>query len=443
MCNFICGLIYVNSLFFPLTNNNLGVCMVDECVIEEILEDVLKDSCESQTLKKTKDYDDNLDDAAVFEDSDNDNPLDDLGQSLSDLEKLVSSLDEAEAEAEAKAEAEAEDLLAEDDFTEELELELTDKVVSTGFTDPEFIPDIKKDKPVDPAVHASFMPSGKIKQEDLDITNLYLNNLTRPLLTAQEEVDLALKIRAGDRKAYDQMLESNLRLVVKMAKRYMNRGLAFLDLIAEGNIGLMRAVDKFNPDLGFRFSTYATWWIKQNVERALLNQTRTIRVPIHVLKELNTYLRAMNDVRRETNCEPSLEDIAKHLGKSVGHIKKVLTATKTVDSIDDLYDDSARPIIETITSEVDLSPQDSLVKDNINEHLDSWLDYLSPNQRVVISMRFGLRGYDASTLEKIGEQICLTRERVRQIQLEAIKKLGQIARANDVGRELIFSKVEE
>ena len=279
---------------------------------------------------------------------------------------------------------------------------------------------------------------GKLKKEDLDITNLYLNTLTRPLLSAQEEIDLALKIRAGDKKAYDKMLESNLRLVVKMAKRYMNRGLSFLDLIAEGNIGLMRAVDKFNPDLGFRFSTYATWWIKQNVERALLNQTRTIRVPIHVLKELNIYLRAMNILRRKLNRDPSLEEIAKSVDKSVAQIKKVLTATKSVDSIDQLYDDSSRPVIETIVSANDKTPQDDVVQGDINSHLDSWLDYLSPNQRVVISMRFGLRGYDACTLEKIGEQIGLTRERVRQIQLEAMKKLAKIARANNIDKEVLF-----
>lgn len=273
--------------------------------------------------------------------------------------------------------------------------------------------------------------------DEMDITNLYLNSLSCPLLTAQDEIDLAQKIRGNCKASYNRMIEANLRLVVKMAKRYMNRGLAFLDLIAEGNIGLMRAVEKFNPDLGFRFSTYATWWIKQSVERALLNQTRTIRVPIHVLKELNVYLRHMAELRREYDREPTLEELASHLGKTVAEIKKTLTATKAVDSIDDMYDDSSRPIIETIAAENSISPHTELEKNNLSQHLNEWLDHLSENQRTVISMRFGLRGYDASTLENIGNQIGLTRERVRQIQIEAMKKLETIARANGVTQELV------
>lgn len=274
--------------------------------------------------------------------------------------------------------------------------------------------------------------------EEPDITNLYLNNLSKPLLTAQQEIELANKIKNGDRKAYNQMIEANLRLVVKMAKRYMNKGMAFLDLIAEGNIGLMRAVEKFNPDLGFRFSTYATWWIKQNIERALLNQTRTIRVPIHVLKELNVYLRAMSELRKSMKREPTLEEVSAHLNIPVEDIKRTLTATKNVDSIDEIYDDSSRPVIETISQDNCLSPEQELEQNNMNQHLNRWLDHLTDNQRTVISMRFGLRGYDASTLESIGEQIGLTRERVRQIQIEAMKKLAKIAKAENVTRDLVF-----
>ncbi len=276
--------------------------------------------------------------------------------------------------------------------------------------------------------------------EELDITNLYLNSLSRPLLSAEEEIELATKIQQGDRKAYDVMIESNLRLVVKMAKRYMNKGMAFLDLIAEGNIGLMRAVDKFNPELGFRFSTYATWWIKQSIERALLNQTRTIRVPIHVLKELNSHLRSMAELRRQLKREPSLEELAKFLDKPVEEVRRVLTATKNVDSIDEIYDDSSRPIIETIAAEGTQSPEDNLIQNNLGGHIDKWLDMLSENQRTVISMRFGLHGYDACTLESIGQQIGLTRERVRQIQIEAIKKLAKIAKSHNITSDLLFDR---
>jgi RNA polymerase nonessential primary-like sigma factor len=279
-----------------------------------------------------------------------------------------------------------------------------------------------------------------VPYEEPDITNLYLNNLSKPLLTAKQEIELANKIKAGDRKAYNQMIEANLRLVVKMAKRYMNKGMAFLDLIAEGNIGLMRAVEKFNPDLGFRFSTYATWWIKQNIERALLNQTRTIRVPIHVLKELNVYLRAMSELRKSMKREPTLEEVSEHLKIPVEEIKRTLTATKNVDSIDEIYDDSSRPVIETISQENSLSPEQELEQNNLNQHLNRWLDHLTDNQRTVISMRFGLRGYDASTLESIGEQIGLTRERVRQIQIEAMKKLAKIAKTENVTRDLVFGE---
>ena len=282
---------------------------------------------------------------------------------------------------------------------------------------------------------------GHFDLEDDDITNLYLNSLSHPLLTAEEEISLAREIREGNKKSYNHMVEANLRLVVRMAKRYMNRGVAFLDLIAEGNIGLMRAVDKFNPDLGFRFSTYATWWIKQSIERALLNQTRTIRVPIHVLKELNSYLRVMAQMRRETNQEPTAEELAERVGKPLKDVQKVLNATKIVDSIDEIFDDSSRPIIETIASPSAICPQKELERNNLNFKINKWLDHLNDNQRTVICMRLGLRGFDPMTLESIGQQISLTRERVRQIQLEAMKKLAALAKAQSISKEMVFDSV--
>lgn len=319
------------------------------------------------------------------------------------------------------------------------EAEVIDDMIFDGMdlsTDDSDIDIPEEDDQPDALISEASIPADS---NEFDITNLYLKSLSRPLLSAKEEIALALRIRKNDRKAYNIMIESNLRLVVKMAKRYMNKGMAFLDLIAEGNIGLMRAVDKFNPDLGFRFSTYATWWIKQSIERALLNQTRTIRVPIHVLKELNSYLRNIAELRRKLNRDPSLEEISEFLDKPIEEVKRVLTATKNVASIDEMYDDSSRPIIETISSANSQSPEITASHDNLKALLSSWLEHLNENQRTVVSMRFGLRGHSPSTLESIGEQIGLTRERVRQIQIEAMTKLSQTAKSLNISKELIFS----
>lgn len=261
-----------------------------------------------------------------------------------------------------------------------------------------------------------------------DVTTLYLKGLSAPLLTAEEEVALAKGIKKGEKTALKKMVEANLRLVVKIAKPYKGKGLPLLDLVSEGNLGLIRAAEKFNPNLGFRFSTYATWWIKQSIERAILNTARTIRVPIHVLKELNSHLKCLNALRKKLGREPSESELAEAVGKEIDSVHKTLTATKYTESIDELHQDSHRPFIETIDIDSnDPTPEEATNQANVQTIINQWLDKLPELSRVIVAMRFGLRGYDTHTLENIGQVVGLTRERVRQIQLEALAKMKQFA----------------
>lgn len=285
------------------------------------------------------------------------------------------------------------------------------------------VPKASKSEPLK-VVSRRAKASSEAAYSSKDATQLYLKELGfSTLLTAEQEVDLGRKIQKGCTASRHQMIESNLRLVVKMAKRYINRGLPLLDLVEEGNLGLMHAVTKFDPERGFRFSTYATWWIKQSIERALLNQTRTIRVPVHILKELNVYLRAARELSQKLDHEPSAEEIAEFLDRPVADIKKILNASTPVDSIDNLYDDSNRPVIESIAPQDCASVEDQLADDNFNQLLDKWIDVLSDKEQTILCMRYGLRGHDAQTLENVGQAVKLTRERVRQIQIEAVRKL--------------------
>lgn len=278
--------------------------------------------------------------------------------------------------------------------------------------------------------------------KSLDATQMYLNEIGfSPLLSADEEKHYARLALSGDEAGRKRMIESNLRLVVKISRRYLNRGLSLLDLIEEGNLGLIRAVEKFDPDRGFRFSTYATWWIRQTIERAIMNQTRTIRLPIHVVKELNVYLRAARELSQKLDHEPSAEEIAELLEKPVADVKRMLKLNERVTSIDaPLGHDSERTVVETIADNRVSDPAELLQDNNMRGSINKWLDDLSEKQREVITRRFGLRGHETATLEQVGAEIGLTRERVRQIQVEALRRLKDIMRSEGLSSESVFSR---
>ncbi|MCW8091892.1 RNA polymerase sigma factor RpoS [Alteromonas sp. ASW11-130] len=279
--------------------------------------------------------------------------------------------------------------------------------------------------------------------KNLDATQLYLGEIGfSPLLTAEEEVYFARRALKGCESSRKRMIVSNLRLVVKIARRYNNRGLALLDLIEEGNLGLIRAVEKFDPERGFRFSTYATWWIRQTIERAIMNQTRTIRLPIHVVKELNVYLRAARELSQKLDHEPSAEEIANCLDKPVDEVSKMLRLNERITSVDTpIGGENDKALLDILADEKEFGPEDNLQDDDIKDNIVKWLTELNPKQREVLARRFGLMGYEPSTLEDVGTEIGLTRERVRQIQVEALRRLKDMLGHQGLTLENLFDKI--
>ena len=296
----------------------------------------------------------------------------------------------------------------------------------------------KEEEPASDKVTSSEETSaGGAGQRGLDAIKYYLKEIRKtPLLTFEQEQELAKRIAKGDQESRAKMIEANLRLVVAIGKKYINRGLQFSDIIEEGNLGLIRAVEKFQYERGFKFSTYASWWIKQSIERAIVNQTRTIRLPVHIAEIVNSYLRSVRQLTQSLGREPHIEEIAKKMKVTVDKVRSVSQVVRETYSLDMLIGDQEEDTLKDILQDTNaVSPASFSEEIRRKEHIEEWLQQLSVSERRVVEMRFGLVDGEPRTLDAIGKEFGITRERVRQIETQALNKLRAITKRKHIDLE--------